>query len=273
MLSITGASSQVGRELIKLLKEKMIKAKLLSREPEKISKQDGIFETVFFDYQDSMTFLPALTGCERLFLVCSGGINHQILESFLNEAKTQGIKQIVCISGFGIRTNKKHRFLAIEKIVENSFIPMVSLRANWFMQNFSSYFFSMIKKKRCLTFPDGGEKLSFVDARDIAEVALHFFTSPISEINQYFDITGEKSLSHKEVAEIFTKYLPCAVSYQELTEKEAQEQLGWDGVWLEFFKDIRKGNSAAISNSVQEILGKPARRFEDYIQESRGIWI
>jgi len=77
-------------------------------------------------------------------------------------------------------------------------------------------------------------------------------THPISKENCYYDITGGESLTHEAVAQIFSKYLPYSVEYLELTEEEAKENLGWDDVWLELFRDIRKRTTAPVSDAVEK---------------------
>ncbi len=252
-IGVTGATGQVGRELVTFLKKSKQPAKLLCRDIKKLANQKDSFEITHFDFEDPSTYEQAIDGCDRIFLVCTSAALKSHLNTFLQLAEEKSVKQIVLISGLGVSTNQSHFLLNIEKIIESFSIPFVSLRANWFMQNFSSSFLSMVKEKKSLTFPDGRAPLSFIDAKDLAEVALYFLTHPISKENQYFDITGSESLTHEEIAQIFSKYLPYSVEYRELTEEEAKESLGWDDVWLELFRDIRKGTTAPVSDAVEKI--------------------
>ena len=272
-IAVTGATGQVGKELVRCLQKKKISNRLLVRDPKKASIQSHPSSTIVsFDFNNPKTYKSALQGIDRLFLVCASfGAN--VLSSFMHSAKQSGIKQIVIMSGIGADINKKHFLALLEKLVKESGIPYVALRANWFFQNFGSLFRNMIKNKHELSLPDGRAKLSLVDARDIAEVALHFLCKEIDEKELAYDITGPEALTHQSVTKLFSKHLPYEVSYRELTEQQAINELGWDDEWLELFKDIRNGLTSLVSDSVQKILGKPPRYMEDYIIENKTLWI
>jgi len=272
-IAVTGATGQVGRELARYLQENKLENRLLVRNPERVLLHSHEPSTaVQFDFNEPETYAKALEGIDRLFLVCSS-VQESSLIPFLQFACQTGVEQIVVMSGIGADINKKHFLARLEKLVKDSGIPYVALRANWFFQNFGSHFLDMIKSQHELTFPDGGASLSFVDARDIAEVALHFLTSDIVEKGIAFDITGPESLSHAAVAQLFSKHLPYEIGYRQLTESEAREELGWNDEWLELFKDIQNGLTAPVSDSVQKILGKPPRRFEEYIIDNKPLWL
>lgn len=63
-----------------------------------------------------------------------------------------------------------------EKIIEESDIPYTFLRANGFMQNFVTFYGQTIKTQNAFYLPAGDHKVSFVDARDIAAVAVRILT-------------------------------------------------------------------------------------------------
>ena len=271
-IAVTGATGQVGRELVRYLQQNNIDNRLLVRDLKKASLlAHPSSRLVSFDYRKSETYAPALKSANRLFLVCDILLVAEA-ESLLNSAKEAGIKQIVMMSGIGADKSKIHALARLEKIVEASGIPYIALRANWFFQNFGSFFREMVTDKRELSFPDAKTPISFVDSRDIAEVAFYFLTHPIPQSTAY-DITGPESLTHQDVADLFSKHLPYKVTYKQLSEKEAKEELGWDDEWLHLFKDIRDGFASQVSNSVQKILERTPRRFETYILENRSLWI
>lgn len=272
-IAVTGATGQVGRELARYLHEKKLDYRLLVRNPQRASLHSlELSKTIQFDFNEAETYTSALEGIDRLFLVCSS-VQEGYLVPFLQSARQSGVEQIVVMSGIGANINKKHFLARLENLVKDSGIPYVALRANWFFQNFGSHFLDMVKNQHELTFPDGGAGLSFVDARDIAELALHFLTHSVNEKEMAFDITGPETLSHAQVAQLFSKHLPYEVGYRQLTELEAKEELGWNDEWLELFKDIRDGLTAPVSGSVEKILGKSPRYFEKYIKENKALWL
>jgi uncharacterized protein YbjT (DUF2867 family) len=272
-IAVVGAKGQIGRELAFLLQRANMPNLLLAREPIVASFLQHKSSTIIaFDFNNLQTFEPALKDVDRLFLVCDSSVREEAIRSFLNAAKKVDIKKIVVISGIGADKNKTHFLAKLETLVEESQIPYVALRANWFFQNFSSHFKEMITPQHELIFPDGRASISFVDARDIAEVSFYFLSNELAASGIGYEITGPESLSHESVAQLFSKYLPYHVGYKEVSEKEAMEQLGWDEEMLSLFRDIRNGITSSISPIVTKILGKSSRRLEDYIKENLSLW-
>lgn len=258
-IAVTGSTGQVGSEFVKVLRKEVAQMRLLQRKP-------SAAEAIYFDFCDPKSYAPALADCERLFLVCCSSFEKQ-LPQFLEVVQDAAIQQIVFISGMGAEVNREKFLSRVENLLIKTGIPSIFLRANWFYQNFGTFFYAMLHKEHCLRFPDGGASYSFVDARDIAEVAAYFITNKVEPGYQAFNITGPESLTHAAVAQLFSQHLPYQVTYEELTEQQAQEQLGWDGEWLALFRDIRQGLVAPVSQAVPQILGRPARMFEEYIAE------
>ncbi len=63
-----------------------------------------------------------------------------------------------------------------EKVIEESGIPYTFLRPNAFMQNFVNFYGHTIKTKNAFYLPAGNGKISLVDVRDIAAVAVQELT-------------------------------------------------------------------------------------------------
>lgn len=186
-----------------------------------------------------------------------------VIRAFLQAAQNGVIQKIIVMSGIGADKIKTHFLAKLEAIVEESKIPYIALRANWFFQNFGSYFREMIPERHTLTFLDAKASISLVDARDVAEVAFNLIANKFETSTKGFDITGPESLTHGVVAQLLSKHLPYRVGYLEISEKEAREKLGWNDEWLRLFKDIRNGITAPISPAAKEILRKPARCLKD----------
>jgi uncharacterized protein YbjT (DUF2867 family) len=272
-IAITGATGQVGKELAFLLQEENTANQLLVRNPERAAfLQHKTSRIVPFDFNKSETYENALKDVDKLFLVCDSSIGESAISAFLNAAQHRGIKKIILISGIGADKIKTHFLAKLEALVKESEIPFIALRANWFFQNFGTYFRDMIVDKHELSFPDGRKPISFVDTRDIAEVASYLLIKPVEDLKLGYDITGPESLSHEAVAQLFSNYLGYPVAYKELSEQEAKDKLDWDDEWLNLFRDIRNGITSPVSNSVEKILGKPSRRLQDYIKENISLW-
>lgn len=72
--------------------------------------------------------------------------------------------------GAKVGTLSLHR--QVERIIEESGIPFTFLRPNEFMQNFVNFHSSSIKSNNAFYLPAEDAKVSLVDVRDIAAVAV-----------------------------------------------------------------------------------------------------
>jgi uncharacterized protein YbjT (DUF2867 family) len=94
-----------------------------------------------------------------------------------------------------------------EKIVEESGIPFTLLRPNFFMQNFVNLHGPSIKSNNAFYASPGNAKVSYVDVRDIARVAVRLLTMGNNSNEHYdkaYNITGPEALSYQDAAEILS---------------------------------------------------------------------
>jgi uncharacterized protein YbjT (DUF2867 family) len=98
----------------------------------------------------------------------------------VNEAKKSGVRHIVKQSVMGadmesvVGSLRLHR--QAEKIIEEPGIPYTFLRPGEFMQNFVNFDSQTIKEQGAFYLPAGDPKVSFVDVRDIAAIAVKTLT-------------------------------------------------------------------------------------------------
>ena len=118
----------------------------------------------------------------------------------VTEAKKSGIRHIVKQSIIGadlkadVGAMRLHR--QEEKVIENSGIPYTFLRSNAFMQNFVNFYGHVIKAQNAFYLPTGNGKVSFVDVRDIAAVAVQALTKNGSQhVNKVMKLLVKKHYS------------------------------------------------------------------------------
>ena len=82
------------------------------------------------------------------------------------------------------------------------------MRPVGFMQNFINFFGQTIKNQNAFYLPAGDGKVSFVDVRDIAVVAVKTLVANDNDnqhIGKTYGITGDELLTYKQAAEILYK--------------------------------------------------------------------
>jgi uncharacterized protein YbjT (DUF2867 family) len=230
---VTGATGTIGSEVVKQLasyNNNAIRAAVHSQNKVDKFKQYHTVESVNFDYNKPDTIANALTDINKLFLLTALDPNMEdIYSNVVQEAKKNGVTHIVKLSAEGADAEpgtiigKIHR--REEKIIEESGIPYTFLRPTGFMQNFVNFFGHTIKTQNAFYLPAGDGKASFVDARDIAAVAVKILQTKSDtkqqqqHENKAYHITGQEALSHSQAAETLSKVIGRKISYIDIPRR------------------------------------------------------
>jgi uncharacterized protein YbjT (DUF2867 family) len=206
----------------------------------------------------------------------------EISTNLVDEAKKAGIRHIVKQSVMGadleadVGTMRLHR--QAEKIIEKSGIPYTFLRPNEFMQNFVNFHSPSIKSNNAFYFPREDAKVSFVDVRDIAAVAVKTLTDDDGSDDRHkgkaYLITGPEALSYYQAAEILSNATGKKISYVNVSDEEARGVMKETGMndWLintisEVSDYFRKGYGSQVSSAVEEVTGKKPISFSQFAKD------
>jgi uncharacterized protein YbjT (DUF2867 family) len=131
-----------------------------------------------------------------------------------------------------------------------------------------------------LHLPTGEGRTAFVDAEDIAEVAVSALTAD-RHGGQVYELTGPRAMSFGEATGLIGKATGRTIRHADVdpevfVERQIANGLPPDVARLltGLYLAIRDGRDAALSDGVERALGRPPRRFEDYVTETAaaGHW-
>lgn len=280
MTVITGASSTVGTEIINHLTKSGQRVRVAARDVGKHYTTSSNLEVVHIDYFKPETFENLFKGGEQLFLLVPVVKNMmEITSNIVKVAKRQGVNYIVNQSLMGPNINSESVVAGLhhgaEKTILESSVPFTILRPNYFMQNFIVFFGPTIKSQGSFYISADDGRVSFVDARDMARVAVELLLSSRSQhLDKIYNITGPQSLSYTQAAEILSEQIGKKISYINITEDEARQGLEDTGIseqliplFLERYKDIRLGHASGISSVVEEITGSKPTPFSCFAKD------
>jgi uncharacterized protein YbjT (DUF2867 family) len=272
---VTGANGTVGSEVVNQLSSAIPDANIRAgahsiENIKKIAKSD-IVEPIQIDYDKPDTLEDALKDVDRVFLLTPFQSNMVELSSnFLKEIEKAGnIKHIVKLSVMGadsepgIIGSRLHR--QVEKMIEDAGIAFTFLRPNFFMQNFVTFLSQSIKEQGAFYLPAGDGKVSFVDVRDIAAVAVQVLTKNNDgrHNGKAYNITGPEAISYSDAARILSEQIHKKISYVDISEDDARKGMKDTGSdeWtinymIELFDIIRRGNLSQVSSVIDEVTGK-----------------
>jgi uncharacterized protein YbjT (DUF2867 family) len=278
---VTGATGTIGSYVLDQLVSRKVNFRAAYHDTAKASKINlpGV-ETVQIDNAKLETISASLVGVEKLFLLTPGlQETDKIISNFVDEASKAGVRRIVNLSvmgaGSGLRTIDGRLHREVEKIIEASGISYTHLRPNYFMQNFVNFYAQNIRDQNAFYLPLSDAKISFVDIRDVASVAIE---SLISEGHDgiAYTITGPETLSCHEVAQILSGVTGRKITYVGISEEDTRQRLKAIGMPLDVvdylvysYKFTREGNFSMVTNIIEQVTGKKPISFKQFVTDNK----
>jgi uncharacterized protein YbjT (DUF2867 family) len=277
MILVTGAGGNVGRELVRTLVAAGAEVRGIYYTIARRDQAPAGVDAVVADYGDHVAVAKAMKGVTKVYLVCPPLPQLPALEAHvIDEAVRNGVKHIVKQSIIGAESGGKHRFgtwnAEAERRLAASGVPWTILRPNTFMQNFLG-FAGSIKTQGAIFGSSGDAAVSYVDLRDVADVAAKILLDG-GHNGKAYDLTGPDAVSYAWVAAVIAELVGREVKYVDLERDELKrflKQVGmqdWlaDGV-VDMQAFNRAGNAAEISKAVEQVTGHEPRNFDQFAKD------
>lgn len=278
MICITGAGGTVSSELIKELESAKVvfRAAYFSKKKVEAARAKGI-DAVIMDYNSPDILRTAFEGCEKLFLLGPNVVNQTQLEfNAVEAAKAVGVQHIVKQSVLGAYDEAFSLALVhrpVEKKIESSGMEWTFLRPNSFMQNVVTFMSKTIKAEASFYSASGEAKISHVDVRDIASVAMKALTEP-GHAGKSYTLTGPKALSYDEFANELSKVLDRPISHINLPPSDLKHGMLAEGMseviadrMLDLERYFSEHHASHITNDIKQVTGFEARRFAQFARD------
>ena len=265
---VLGGTGKTGRRVVERLKTRGL--------PVRIGSRSG---TPPFNWEDQTTWVPALLNIGAVYmtyypdLAIPGAVD--TVRSFIELAVARGFRRLVLLSGRGEEEAQR-----VEQVLQDSGADWTILRCSMFSQNFSEYWLRDPVVSGEVVLPVGNIGEPFIDADDIADVAVAALTDD-RHIGQLYELTGPRLLTMAEAVEEITRAVGRDIRYVQVSEDQyasGLEKIGLppEFVWLVnyIFTTVMDGRNAHLSDGVQRALGREPRDFTDYARAaaSTGVW-
>jgi uncharacterized protein YbjT (DUF2867 family) len=265
---VLGATGKTGRRVAERLEARGDAVRVGSRSAEPA-----------FDWEDRATWGPALEGAAAAYvsyypdLAVPGAAD--TVGAFAEQAADGGLRRLVLLSGRGEEEAQR-----TERLVQEAATEWTVVRCSWFNQNFSENYLLEPILAGEVALPAGEVPEPFVDAEDIADVALAALTED-GHANRVYELTGPRLLSFADaLGEIGRatgrelRYVPVSVDdyVATLAEHDVPEDLV--GLLRYLFTEVLDGRNAEVTDGVQRALGRGPRDFSDYARATAttGVW-
>jgi uncharacterized protein YbjT (DUF2867 family) len=265
---VTGGTGKTGRRVAERLRARGVPVRIGSRHGEPP-----------FDWEDEATWAPALRGTTSAYvsffpdLAISGA--SEAIAAFADLAVRGGTRRLVLLSGRG--ENEAQR---AERALAVSGAEWTVVRCSWFAQNFSEGQLRDPVLAGELAVPVDGVPEPFVDADDIADVAVAALTED-GHAGRVYEVTGPRLLTFADaVAEIAAasgrpvRFVP--VTAEQFVAALAAEKVPQEiaSLLTFLFTEVLDGRNAYVADGVQRALGRPPREFGAFARRAAaaGAW-
>jgi uncharacterized protein YbjT (DUF2867 family) len=269
---VTGASGQIGREVVAQLSAAGLPVRALSRKPQTVGFLDGV-EVVVGDLTVPETLDDALRDVGAVFLVWVAPLAPaaRAIERIATRAN-----HIVVLSA-PIRTN--HPFFqqpnevrkvhaGIEDLVEKSGLRWTMLRPGPFALNYRNWWAPQIRTGDVVHWFHGAAQTAAVHERDIAAVAVRALCEAQHHGRDYI-LTGPESLTQREQLAIIGESIGRTLTFDEVSPDGARREV--IAAWPTWVADMLLSAYAAavdrpalVTSTIEEITGTPARSFREW---------
>lgn len=278
---VTGASGNVGREVVAALRRRGVPMVLGDRA---LTKTDDALSQslVLFDFLDPSTYAAAVDRCTAVFLLRPPAISNTkaTLNRFVDVARDAGVEQIVFVSVAGAADNRLVPHHAVEVHLRAGPPGWTILRPGFFAQNLESAYRDDIRDDDRIYVPAGHGRVVFVDTRDLAAVAVEALLDPATHDGRAYTLTGPAALSFDDVARLLSAALGRTIRYQPASAVGYVRHLLLAGLPLAqalvqtvLHVGLRFGQAAEVDPTLARLLGRAPLTMADYISDHRKIWI
>jgi NAD(P)H dehydrogenase (quinone) len=282
---VTGATGNIGSQLVPLLKEKgqeVIAAVSSLSRAGRFSKQS--VDTAILNFAQPDSLETAFDGVDRLFLLLPlvepmVDWGRQVIEA----ARKAGVRHILRSSGLGADPDTTYELGKTHGLIDQALIasgiPFTIVRPNSFMQNYVNFFGPLIRENQALALAQGLGRISLIDVRDIAAVDAEILTHPGAHLHKIYDLTGPEALNNEEIAQTLSLVIQKPITYveiDELTARQGMARMGipeWNIRLLESLnRRIKLGMTAEVTHWVRTITGRPPIDFGRFARDHVDAW-
>jgi uncharacterized protein YbjT (DUF2867 family) len=273
MILVSGATGNVGGELLRQLRAEGIAVRALTRNAARAALPADV-DVAEGDFAAPQSLAKALAGVEAVFLMMSG---HEA--EVAREAADAGVRRIVLLSTTAVLTRpdsligKVHR--QAERAIEESGLEWTFLRPGQFASNTRAWS-SQIAAGDVVRTPYPQVALPAIHPGDIAAVARVALTRD-GHAGAAYEVTGPEAVTPVEQVAAIGRAIGRELRHEEITPEQAgQQMLAYMpaeivAASLEFLGSPTESETRVLP-TVEEVTGQPARTFAQWARDNTRLF-
>jgi uncharacterized protein YbjT (DUF2867 family) len=270
MILVTGASGNVGRELVRTLAEAGQPVRALTRSGSGGQLPPGA-EAVAGDLNDPGRLGPALDGASGVFLLPG----YDDMPGVLAAARAAGVSRIVQLSGLsaasGDMSNAITAFMVTsEQAARKSRLAWTIVRPAMFMSN-TLQWLPQLRAGDVVRAPFASARAAVTDPADIAAVAAAALTGPGHE-ERVYELSGPEAFTPAQRLAVVGQVLERDLRFEAQSDEDARAEMsaGTPGPYVDAFFDFyARGalDESRLLPAVRQVTGRPPRTFRQWATE------
>jgi uncharacterized protein YbjT (DUF2867 family) len=268
---VTGATGNVGRNVVSLLSAAGVRVRALTRNPDTADLPNSV-ELVLGDLSNPSILERPLEGVDSAFLMIR---NLSTPLTPILDLLAKRVKRIVFLSSSAIQdeqpvqTNPIGKIhLEIEEAVVKTGLEWTFLRPGAFAANALTWWAPQLRTGDLVRWPYGAAAMAPIHERDIAAVAVRALTEE-GHADKKYSLTGGQVLTQFEQLEIIGNAAGRWLRYEELPPDAARQQMS--AFLPPFVVDVLLKVLAAMvetpapmTRTVEEVTGAPPATFRQW---------
>lgn len=273
---VTGATGKVGSETVRLLAAQHAPVRALVRDAGRArALAEAGAELAVGDFEQPSTLTAAMDGVATVVLVSPGGPPEQEM-AVVHAAAAAGVTHVVKATSKADPDSPvaRQRWHAqVEAGLTTSGIAHTLLRSNAYMQN-TLMLARGVAASSGFASSAGQGRIGMVDSRDVAAVAATIAAAPQDHAGQVYWLSGSELVTYADVAAALTRLLGRTITFTARSRQEDEAELvaaglpapaaAMNALALSTFAD---GDAQWLSDDVPDLLGRPARTFEQFLAD------
>jgi uncharacterized protein YbjT (DUF2867 family) len=268
MIFVTGATGNVGRELVRVLADggEGVVA-LIRRDSDRARLPDGV-QGLVGDLNDPRSLAPGLSGVRAAHLLAG----YDGLEELLAAMRDAGVERVTLQSSSGVpsgdMTNAVARYhILSERAIRDSGVAWTFIQPNSFMTN-ALRWLPQLQAGDTIRLPFANVPIATIHPADIAAVAAAALTTDRHEGRSY-RVSGPESLLPAEQVAILAKVLGRDLRFEAQSDEEAHAEMTasmpaeYVDAFFSFYVDGTLDESPVLP-TVRELTGREPRTFEQW---------
>lgn len=285
---VFGVTGTVGSEVLRLLNLENCFVRGVLRSPKRkvpisLSSENNTISYISVDLTSKEEIKRACFNVDAIFLLTGTSPNQVVFETNIVEvAQLLNIKRIVKLSApivpenIYVEVSDWHR--KIEQTIASTGIDHCFLQPHSFMQNWERNTFTIKYFGKIYGVMEDAKR-NYVDARDVAEVAVKYLLQTETLNGESVIISGPEAISHETMAQRISHVTGKKIIYENITRDEFLNKLtkqaklpGWLARHIVEIDVLAVKKEEPNTDTINTLLKRKPRIMDTYLQESRDLF-